>query len=71
GSRDSPLPPIFFATAGSKPGEETLVLDRGLPRWQLLFRTSRGQSQNVSVKSKVTWKLPYWRNISYRQQRDI
>lgn len=38
---------------------------RGLPPWPRPSRTSRGRSQTDSMKSKVTWKLPYWRNISY------
>lgn len=40
-------------------------LVRGLPLWLQPYRTSRGQSQNGSTKSRVIWKLPYWRNISY------
>lgn len=38
---------------------------RSLPAWQWPSRTSRGRSPTDSMKSKVTWKLPYWRNISY------
>ena len=40
-------------------------LVRGLPPWLRPSRTSRGRSRTDSMKSKVTWKLPYWRNISY------
>ncbi|KAM7366992.1 hypothetical protein PAMP_014922 [Pampus punctatissimus] len=54
-----------LASAGFKLEEETLAQVRGLPPWLRPSRTSRDWSQTDSMKSKVTWKLPYWRNISY------
>lgn len=40
-------------------------LVQGPSSWLPLSRTTRGQRQTVSMRSRVTLKSPYWRNISF------